>query len=103
MCVNIVIKTTERKKIDNKSYSIQLKGENSMKSYVIESSISCSNEQAKEIVNIMKDNGVLKSVTGGFPLSPLQFHWDGTDDGLEKLTALGVNVIKSEPIDNTSL
>lgn len=63
-----------------------------MKSYIIESSVLFTREKEKELTDVMKESGEITSLTGGFPLGPTQYHWNGTEDGAEKLKMLGATV-----------
>jgi len=47
-------------------------------------------EKKEEMHKIMKEHGEIKGSAGGFPLSPMYYEWEGTEEGAEKLKALGV-------------
>ena len=62
------------------------------KEYTIESRVTFSREKENELVKLMKEHGEITGTAGGFPLSPMMFKWQGTDEGIEKIKEFGAKV-----------
>ncbi len=62
------------------------------KKYSVTESVVATSEQKAEMNRILKEEGEVKGTAGGFPVGPMLFEWDGTEEGAEKLRELGVEV-----------
>ena len=60
--------------------------------YTVESSVFFGHEKESELVNIMKEHGTITGTAGGFPVSPMVYKWEGTDEGIEKIKKLTVKI-----------
>ena len=63
-----------------------------MKQYTVESSIFFGNDKENELVNIMNEHGNITGTAGGFPISPMVYKWEGTEEGLARIKELGAKV-----------
>lgn len=60
----------------------------------IEEPMFVKDEVKKRISHILKTQGTVTGTSGGFPLSPLAYHWEGSEVGANELQALGARVYK---------
>lgn len=63
-----------------------------MREYSIESSVFFSHEQESELVKLMNEHGEIVGTAGGFPVSPMVFKWQGTEEGIVKIKEFGAKV-----------
>lgn len=60
--------------------------------YSVESKVSFSHEEDNQLVSILQEHGSINFVTGGFPVSPLIYDWEGSEEGVSKAELLGAEV-----------
>ncbi len=70
-----------------------------MKKFVrctVETKVSHDSDARKKLVAIMEEFGVVKGASGGFPLSPMAYSWEGREEGLAKIKEFGAEILGVE-------